>query len=62
MERVRRKGEPRWRNQERDRFYTWDAYHDEVEVFDRRGHHLGALDPTTGEAIKGPRKGRRIDV
>ena len=42
--------------------YTWDEFHGEIEVFDRRGWHLGALDKITGEQIKPPRKERRLHV
>ena len=42
------------------RFYSWDYLHNEIEVFDRFGKHIGVMDPTTGEMIKGAVKGRRI--
>jgi RHS repeat-associated protein len=36
-------------------YYRWDYLHYcEVEVFDRRGNHLGAVDGRTGVPIKGP--------
>lgn len=44
------------------RYYTWDSLHGEVEVFDSRGYHLGSIDPLNGIYLKGPVKGRRIDV
>ena len=44
------------------RLYTWDSLHGEIEAFNRRGEHLGALDAITGEFIKDPSPGRRIDV
>jgi len=55
-------GEQRWRNADGTRLYTWDALHGEIEVFDRRGRHLGAADSLTGIPIKPAKKGRRIDV
>lgn len=55
-------GERRWRDPEGDFIYTWDGLHGELEVYDARGHHLGAADPMTGERIKRARKGRRIRV
>ena len=55
-------GERRWRSNGGERIYTWDALHGEVEVFNQRGFHLGALDPITGEMVKQPVRGRRIDV
>ena len=54
-------GQQRWRSQDRKRIYTWDALHGEIEVFNRRGHHLGVLDPQ-GQPIKDAVKGRRINV
>lgn len=43
-----------------DRYYSWDELHGEIEVFDKRGYHLGALDAVTGEKIKDADKGRRL--
>ncbi|RKY05088.1 MAG: hypothetical protein DRP66_10935 [Planctomycetota bacterium] len=51
-----------WINLKRNRFYTWDSLHGEIEVFDKKGFHLGALDAVSGQFIKLPVKGRRIDV
>ncbi|MGH6689703.1 MAG: colicin E3/pyocin S6 family cytotoxin [Gammaproteobacteria bacterium] len=45
LDRVPRRGEPRWRNATRDRFYEWDRRHGELEVYNNRGRHLGAVDP-----------------
>ena len=55
-------GERRWRSHDGQRLYTWDSLHGEVEVYNRRGRHLGALDPSTGDLIKDAVPGRRIDV
>lgn len=55
-------GERRWRSLDRKRLYTWDSLHGEIEVYNARGRHLGALDAVTGLLIKPARKGRRIDV
>jgi hypothetical protein len=55
-------GERRWRSKDGKRLYTWDALHGEVEVFNRRGRHLGAIDPRTGIGLKPAVPGRRIDV
>jgi hypothetical protein len=55
-------GERRWRSPDGKRLYTWDALHGEIEAFNARGRHLGALDAVTGSPIKGPVRGRRIDV
>jgi len=55
-------GERRWRSDGGARLYTWDSLHGEVEVFNRRGKHLGAMDPKTGRMIKAAVAGRKIDV
>lgn len=55
-------GEKRWRSTDRQRIYTWDSLHGEIEAFTRRGRHIGACDPQTGMFIKDAVKGRRIDV
>ncbi len=55
-------GERRWRSHGGKRLYTWDALHGEVEVFDSRGRHLGAIDPITGAVLKEAVRGRRIEV
>jgi hypothetical protein len=44
------------------RYYEWDHTHGDVEVYDRRGKHLGSMDPETGEMTKPPVKGRKIDL
>ncbi|MFJ9393117.1 colicin E3/pyocin S6 family cytotoxin, partial [Nocardioides sp. NPDC101246] len=36
----------------------WDYQHGEVEMYDKRGKHLGAFDPETGDNIKGSVPGR----
>lgn len=62
LERVPRRGTTRWRSPDGERLYEWDGLHGEVEVYDKRGYHLGAADPDTGEVTKDPVRGRRIDV
>ncbi|BAN54157.1 hypothetical protein PP4_23040 [Pseudomonas putida NBRC 14164] len=41
----------------------WDSQHGEIEKYDRRGRHLGAFDPETGEQIptKNPKSDRRVE-
>lgn len=55
-------GERRWRSSDGKRIFTWDSLHGEIEVFNRRGRHLGAIDPIHGNLIKDPVPGRTIDV
>lgn len=54
-------GQKRWRSPNGKRLYTWDSLHGDIEVFNNRGHHLGVLN-VEGILIKGPVKGRKIDV
>jgi hypothetical protein len=49
-----------WTNSDRSRLFTWDALHGEIEVFDKRGYHIGALDAVNGALIKGAVRGRRL--
>ncbi len=55
-------GEKRWRSKDKQRIYTWDGLHGEIEVFNSRGKHLGVLEAQNGMLVKPARKGRRIDV
>lgn len=41
-------------------YYTWDYTHNDIEVFNSRGVHMGSLDPTTGELYKPAVKGRTL--
>lgn len=51
-----------WKNQDGDRYFTWDSLHGEIEVFNTRGRHLGAADPVSGVMIKPAVKGRTINL
>ena len=55
-------GERRWRSPDGKRLYTWDSLHGEIEVFNKRGRHLGVIDPIHGAIIKDAVRGRKIDV
>lgn len=57
-----RNGRKRWRNARGDRYYEWDALHGHIEVYNKRGRHLGVVDAVTGKMISGEVRGRRIDV
>ena len=61
-ERVTRRSGQRWRDPDGERYYEWDELHGEVEVYDKRGRHLGAADATTGIVYKPAKPGRKIDV
>ncbi|WP_267594209.1 colicin E3/pyocin S6 family cytotoxin [Carbonactinospora thermoautotrophica] len=42
--------------------YYWDYTHNDLEVYSlKTGKHLGSAHPDTGEMIKGPVKGRRLE-
>ncbi|WP_130292871.1 colicin E3/pyocin S6 family cytotoxin [Pseudonocardia sediminis] len=55
-------GSQRWRSRDEPRLYTWDRQHGHIELFNKRGRHLGVLDAFTGAMIGPPVPGRRIDV
>lgn len=55
-------GDRRWRRSDGRRLYTWDPLHGEIEVFTKRGVHLGAADAVTGILFKPAVKGRKIVV
>lgn len=44
------------------RFYEWDYTHQDIEVYDSNGKHLGSIDPFDGELYKEPVKGRTINL
>lgn len=54
-------GRKTWSNEDGSRLYQWDSLHGEVEVYSKRGLHLGVQD-VKGIFIKEAIKGRRIDV
>ena len=43
-------------------YYEWDYTHNDIEVYDRYGRHLGSKDPMTGEMYKDAVPGRTIKV
>ncbi|MCL2860029.1 MAG: colicin E3/pyocin S6 family cytotoxin [Oscillospiraceae bacterium] len=42
------------------RYYKWDYTHNDIEVFDHLGNHVGSMDPVTGTIYKGKVIGRNI--
>lgn len=62
LQHARSKGRrKRWRGTN-GQIYEEDTQHSELEKYNRRGRHEGSVDPDSGEVIKGPVKGRSIDV
>lgn len=53
-------GRQYWYDSNEQRYYSWDSLHGEFEVFDKRGYHLGAVCPETGEYLKDAVRGRRF--
>ena len=51
----------RWKDDVLERIYEWDYRHGRVEVYNSRGYHLGEFDPNTGQELKGPKPGRRVE-
>jgi filamentous hemagglutinin len=43
------------------RVYDWDYVHNDIEIYDRFGNHIGSMDPQTGLRYKGPVVGRTIN-
>ena len=44
------------------KYYEWDHTHNDIEVYNSRGEHLGSMDPTTGEMYKPAVPGRTISL
>ncbi|MCS3836655.1 hypothetical protein HNR03_001235 [Pseudomonas sp. JAI111] len=43
------------------KIFEWDAQHGAVEMYDKRGRHLGEYDPTTGEQTKPADNTRKVE-
>ena len=54
-------GSRRWRSTNGKKLYEWDSLHGEIEVYNKRGKHLGVLDHL-GNPIKNAVEGRTIDI
>jgi len=50
----------RWKNP-KGIIFEWDSQHAAVEMYDRRGRHLGEYDPTTGEQTNPADKTRSVE-
>jgi hypothetical protein len=50
----------RWRDPD-GTIYEWDYQHGTVEVYDRRGFHLGEFDPETGAQLSPAISGRIVE-
>jgi RHS repeat-associated protein len=44
------------------RYYEWDYTHHNIEVYNKRGEHIGVIDPFTAAVVGGPVEGREINV
>ena len=62
LPRVKPKGKRRRWNGAKGQVYEEDTLHGELEKYNRRGKHKGVVDPDTGEVIKGPVRGRTIEM
>lgn len=51
----------RWKDSD-GKIYEWDGFHCELEVYDQRGRHLGAINPATGEFVKAAKEGRTTET
>ena len=54
-------GRKRWKDPNTGRLFEWDSMHGEIEVYNSRGYHIEVVDKS-GDRVKGPVKGRTIDV
>jgi hypothetical protein len=50
----------RWRDDE-GRIYEWDSRHGAVEVYSKRGRHLGEWHPVTGKQLKGANPNYKVE-
>lgn len=55
-------GRPRWRDKDGRRLYEWDSVHGHIEVYNKRGRHVGVSHAVTGVNVGDAVPGRRIDV
>ncbi|MBO0469689.1 hypothetical protein JZO66_03960 [Enterococcus sp. DIV0242_7C1] len=44
------------------RYFEWDHTHNDIEVYDKKGRHLGSMDPISGEMYKPAVPGRTIAI
>jgi len=49
----------RWKTPDK-KILEWDYQHGEIEMYDKKGNHLGAFDPKTGLQVKDAEKDRDI--
>jgi hypothetical protein len=59
---MKRKSQRRRWTSQRGQILEEDTQHGELEKYNDRGWHEGVVDPDTGELIKEPVRGRRIEV
>ena len=53
-------GKKTWKSNDGKRLYQWDSQHGEVEVYNKRGFHLGSAEKENGNIIKDAVHGRRL--
>ncbi|AZA80695.1 hypothetical protein C1637_12285 [Chryseobacterium lactis] len=58
--RVPNKGRARWKNPD-GQTLEWDKQHGDVEVYNKKGGHIGSARPDTGEIYKDPVPGRTLN-
>jgi RHS repeat-associated protein len=51
----------RWKGSD-GRIYEWDSQHGRVEIYDKRGRHVGEFDPNSGEQTKPATPGRKVKI
>lgn len=43
------------------RYFEWDYTHNDIEVYNKRGEHIGSMDPVSGEIYKPAVPGRKLN-
>jgi hypothetical protein len=62
LTRVKSKTQRRRWTGAKGQIYEEDTQHGELEKYNKRGRHEGSVDPSTGDIIKGPVKGRSTET
>jgi len=50
----------RWKD-DKGYIYEWDSKLGTIEIYSKRGEHLGEFDPETGQQVKPAHPARRIE-
>jgi hypothetical protein len=62
LSRMKPKNQRRRWSGPKGQIYEEDTQHGDLEKYNSRGKHKGSVDPDSGEIIKGPVKGRTMEM